>query len=336
MRKIVSLKKIDKIVPIENADAIETAKLGGWNSVIKKGEYQAGDTVIYCEVDTFLPTSVEEFSFLANRGTKVRVSPLTNQEVEGHTLKTMKLRGVVSQGLILPISDFGLTENSTQEEVDTVFAKLGVFKYEPPLPAGGGQIGSFPAEARKTDSERVQNLTDEFLQSLNPDDWYASEKIDGTSSTFVKRDGRVLVASRNWTVDPETSLQGKIAERLKLNEIMPEGSVIQGEIFGEGIQKNPLKISGTRLMVFSSYSPVENEEFDQFVKEHSVPLLDFVLPQTVDEAVEQVNKMKSSVNPRVQAEGVVWWNRNGETFDELDDRSNFKAINNAFLMKHGG
>lgn len=248
----------------------------------------------------------------------------------------MKLRGVVSQGLILPISDFGLTENSTQEEVDTVFAELGVFKYEPPLPAGGDQTGSFPAEARKTDSERVQNLTDEFLQSLNPDDWYASEKIDGISSTFVKRDGKIVVASRNWTVNPETSLQGKIAERLKLNEIMPEGSVIQGEIFGEGIQKNPLKISGTRLMVFSSYSPIENEEFDQFVKEYSVPLLDFVLPQTVDEAVGQVNKMKSSVNSQVQAEGVVWWNRNGETFDELDGRSNFKAINNAFLMKHGG
>lgn len=336
MRKIVSLKKIDKIVPIENADAIETAKLGGWNAVVKKGEYQAGDTVIYCEVDTFLPTNVEEFSFLATRGTKTRINPLTQQEVEGHVLKTMKLRGVVSQGLILPVSDFGLTESSTQEEIDEKFKNLGVFKYEPALPVGGGQIGSFPAEARKTDSERVQNLTDEFLQSLNADDWYASEKIDGTSSTFVKRDGKVVVASRNWTVDPETSLQGKIAERLNLSEIMPEGSVVQGEIFGEGIQQNPLKISGTRLMVFSSYSPVDEEEFDQFVKEHSVPVLDFVLPQTVDEAIEQVNKMKSSVNPKVQAEGVVWWNRNGETFDELDDRSNFKAINNAFLMKHGG
>lgn len=145
----------------------------------KKGEYNAGETVIYCEVDTFLPTSVEKFSFLAPRGTKTRINPDTNQEVEGHTLKTMKLRGVVSQGLILPISDFGLTEDSTQEQVDEVFKKLGVFKYEPPLPAGGAQIGSFPAEARKTDSERVQNLTDEFLQSLNADDWFASEKIDG-------------------------------------------------------------------------------------------------------------------------------------------------------------
>lgn len=336
MRKIVSLKKIDRIVPIENADAIETAKLGGWNSVVKKGEYQAGDTVIYCEVDTFLPTSVEEFSFLAPRGTKTRINPDTNQEVEGHTLKTMKLRGVVSQGLILPISDFGLTEDSTQEQVDEVFKKLGVFKYEPPLPAGGAQIGSFPTEARKTDSERVQNLTDEFLQSLNADDWYASEKIDGTSSTFVKRDGKVVVASRNWTVDPETSLQGKMAQQLNLSEIMPEGAVIQGEVFGEGIQQNPLKISGTRLMVFSAHSPVDDEQFNKFVKENSVPVLDWTLPQTVEEAIEQVNKMKSTVNPQVQAEGVVWWNRNGDVFDELDGRSNFKAINNAFLMKHGG
>ena len=60
---------------------------------------------------------------------------------------------------------------------------------------------------------------------------------------------------------------------------------------------------------------------------------DLVLPSTVDQAVEQVDGLKSLVNPDVQAEGVVWWNRNDVIYPELGDRSNFKAINNKFLLK---
>lgn len=335
MRNIVTLKKIDQISPIENADRIVTAKIGGWNIIVKKDEFTIGETVVYFEVDTALPVDVEQFEFLSGRGVKTVVNP-DNVEVQAHVLKTMKMRGVISQGLVLALSDFGLSENATQDEVNETFKNLGVFKYEPPLPLGGGVVGPFPTQARKTDSERVQNLTDVFLQGLNKDEWYASEKIDGTSSTFVKRDGKLVVASRNWEVSPTDSAQAKIADKLGMFDLMPEGSVIQGEIFGEGVNKNPLKIQGTRLMVFNASSPVQSDEFDNFINEHSVPVLDMVLPDTVDEAVEQVFKMKSIVNPSVYAEGVVWWNRNGETFNELGDRPNFKAINNHYLMKHDG
>jgi len=335
MRKIISLKKIDEIQLIEGADKIVTAKIGGWTAVVKKDEFHQGDTVVYFEVDSVLPVEVPQFAFLSSRGVKTVVNE-KNEEVQGHVLKTMKLRGVVSQGLVLPVEDFGISKDSSQETIDEFFKNLGVFKYEPPLPNDGDVMGPFPSNARKTDSERVQNLTDEFLQSLNKNDWYASEKVDGTSSTFTVIDGELVVASRNWRVAYDKSIQGEIAKQFNLAEIMPEGSVIQGEIFGEGIQKNPLKVQGTHLLVFSASSPVHSEEFDAFVKEHSVPVLDMILPDTVDEAVQQVYKMKSTVNPQVQAEGVVWWNRKGETYAEIGDRANFKAINNYYLMKHDG
>lgn len=336
MRKLVTIRKINEIHPIKDADAIETAVLGGWSTVVKKNEFNVGDSVLYFEIDTFLPETVKEFAFLSERSRKTVPHPETYDEVSGHVLKSMKLRGVISQGLILPI-DFGLNQNSTQTEVDETMNELGVFKYEPPLPSGGEQVGQFPKNARKTDAERVQNLTNDFLNSLGPEEWEATEKIDGTSATFVKdREGVFTVASRNWEVSFENSLQGQIAQKLNLPDIMPNGSIIQGEIYGEGIQGNKLKVSGTHLAVFAwkVSGDIENQEFVEFIDEHSVPELDVPFPKTLDEALEQVHGMKSLINPKVQAEGIVWWNKDDVHYEELENRPNFKVINNKFLLKN--
>lgn len=342
LRKLVQIKTIDRIDENPNADSLETAVIGGWKVVIRKGEFAVGDKVIYFEIDSALPTSVPEFAFLASRSEKSVLNP-KNEYVNVHILRTAKLRGQVSQGLILPLG-FGLTEDSTPEEVSETFENLGVFKYEPPLPGGSTQVGSFPTKvARKTDSERVQNLTDEFLQSLDPTEWVATEKIDGTSATFWKLDGELHAAGRNW----ELSLEGGhshavIARQYNLAELIPEGGVIQGEIFGEGIQGNPLKINGIRLLVFSHgfAVPTEHSEevdrFEKWVGENQAPRVPFTFPKTVEEAVEQVDGLKSLVNPQVLTEGVVWWNINGKTYEELGDRPNFKEISARFLMKHGG
>lgn len=337
MRKIVQIKKIDTITPIENADAIEAAHLGGWVVVIKKGEFAVGDPVLYFEIDSFLPGSVPEFEFLLARGTKTVQSPIANTEVEGHVLKTARLRGTFSQGLILPLG-WGLTADSDQEDINAVMETLGVFKWEPPVPTGGAQVGAFPAHVMKTDSERVQNLSDEFLAALNKDEWFATEKIDGTSATFTKTpDGEFIIASRNWALDPDGEhAHAEVARRLNLKETMPNGAVIQGEIFGEGIQKNPLKVQGTQFRVFTSEDIDPASPLGQEIEKIRVPRLDFILPDTVAEAVEQVFKMKSTLNNQAQAEGVVWWNTKGTLFEETGNRPNFKAINNQFLLKHGG
>lgn len=342
LRKLVQIKTIDRIDENPKADSLETAVIGGWKVVVRKDEFAVGDAVIYVEIDAALPTAVPEFAFLASRSEKVVANP-KNEDVAVHILRTAKLRGQISQGLILPLG-FGLAPDSTPSEVADAFEALGVFKYEPPLPGGSVQIGTFPTKlARKTDSERVQNLTDEFLQSLHPNEWVATEKIDGTSATFWKVDGELHAAGRNW----ELSLEGghahaKIIRQYKLDEIIPENGVIQAEIFGEGIQGNPIKIEGIRLAVFSHgfVIPTAHTDatlaFEKWIAENSALRVPLELPRTVEVAVEQVNGLKSLVNPQVLTEGVVWWNINGESFEELGDRPNFKAINSAFLLKHGG
>lgn len=337
MRNMVSIREISDISPIENADRIEVATVSGWKVVVSKGKHTVGEKVAYFEIDSFLPENDELFAEFAQRSVRNVTSP-KGDKVRGHVLRTMKLRKQISQGLIMSLDEVGLSPDASQEDVDAWSDSHGVFKYEPPVVFSGGNVsGQFPtAYARKTDSERVQNLSDEFLASLDPQKWCATEKIDGTSATFfVDEDGVFRVASRNYEVSCDgDSPCALAAQKFGLADKMKPFQVIQAEIYGEGIQKNPLKINGFDIAVFYTKNIDENDDVYDIVHKKKVPVLDFSLPSTVEEAVEQVNGMKSSVNPKVLAEGVVWWNKDGEEFRKLGNRPNFKAINNKFLLKH--
>ena len=92
-RKLATIRKITDIRPIEGADMIELASVGGWNVVVAKNVgHKIGDKVVYCEIDSFLPIK-EEFEFLRKSSYKKM------GDQEGFRLKTIKLRGQVSQGL---------------------------------------------------------------------------------------------------------------------------------------------------------------------------------------------------------------------------------------------
>ena len=104
MRKLASIQKIREIKPIEGADAIELAIVNNWQVVVAKNVgHKVGDFVVYCEIDSFLPIR-EEFEFLR----KTSYKKMGDQE--GFRLKTIKLRGQVSQGLILPINVLPITQ----------------------------------------------------------------------------------------------------------------------------------------------------------------------------------------------------------------------------------
>lgn len=336
MRHLVALKTIDAITPIEGADRIETASIGGWNVVVGKGLYNPGDKAIYLEIDSVLPEDNPLFDEFMKHGVK-NVTKTNGEEVRGHVLRTVRLRGVYSQGALIPLDKTGLIGNETPEQVDAWGEDQGVFKYEPPaVMSNSGIVGTFPVKyARQTDSERVQNITDDFLSSLDDSEWFATEKIDGMSATFFKDEHGVLrAASRNYEVDITQGVFSEIAKKYDLDEKMIPGAMIQGEIYGEGIQSNPLKVKGHNLIVFYYNGYGDNDYRAWLEISMSVPQYeDLVLPSTVDQAVEQVDGLKSLVNPDVQAEGVVWWNRNDVIYPELGDRSNFKAINNKFLLK---
>src|SRR6185295_6305967 len=131
MRKLASIQTINTIEPIPNADAIERIRVLGWWVVAKKGEHQTGEKVIYCEIDSLLPER-PEFEFLRAGSFKPGQTDPDGATIlpAGFRIKTVKLRGQVSQGICFPLSLL-LTDAPTDEGAD-VTELLGIHKWEPP------------------------------------------------------------------------------------------------------------------------------------------------------------------------------------------------------------
>lgn len=153
IRKLASVRTIKNIFPIEGADRIELAIVDGWKVIVAKDvNHKVGDKVVYCEIDSFLPIR-EEFEFLRKSSYKKM------GDIEGFRLKTMKMKGVISQGLILPYSIIPIAQFATAWDLPEgmdVSEMLKIVKYDPPIPAqlAGKVKGGFPGFLRKTDEER--------------------------------------------------------------------------------------------------------------------------------------------------------------------------------------
>jgi RNA ligase (TIGR02306 family) len=338
LRKLASIRKISDIQPIEGADMIELVIVDGWKVVVAKNVgHKLGDLVIYCEIDSFLPIR-EEFEFLRKSSYKKMVDG-----TEGFRLRTIKLRGQVSQGLILPISVLNPTDTNIYVEpfegLD-VTEMLEIVKYEPPVPAelAGKVKGLFPSFLRKTDEERIQNLTLEYEGWKNSDKgFYVTEKLDGSSATFYFKDGVFGVCSRNLELlETEGNTFWKVARQLKLEEWLTSQDVnysIQGELIGESVQGNPYKIKGQTVGFFNAFNIDTQEylgleEFESLISSmglKSVPILDreFTLPDTIDELLKYADS-KSVLNSSFDREGVV--------IRSVDRKISFKVISNRFLL----
>ena len=151
MRKLASIQRIWMIEPIEGADRIELAHVLGWQCVVNKGQFREMDLAVYFEVDSFLPVA-PEFEFL-------RVSSYRKTDImgEGFRLRTMKFRGQISQGLLLPINAFPAIPADAELGAD-VTEILGVKKWEieERITTGGTMIGTLPYDIPHTDETRVQ------------------------------------------------------------------------------------------------------------------------------------------------------------------------------------
>lgn len=341
-RKLASVQKISDISPIPGADSIDVATVLGWHVVVKKGEFQADSTCIYFEVDSLLPAT-PHFEFLAKQGTKKMV--LDNMEYVGYRLKTIRLRGQISQGLCLPLESLGLSANL---EIGTdVSSVLGVVKYEAPIPASlaGVMKGDFPSFIPKSDEPRIQSFPGKLSQYANTP-FYNTEKVDGTSVTFYLEDGELNVCSRNLNLkETEGNSYWRLARELRMSEklrALGGGIALQGELVGEGINKNRLRIKGQKVLFFTGYNIAKGEylPFNEFIEVckaidvETVPVLDtsFRLPGTVDELVAYATR-RSVITPDVMAEGVVF-----RPLEELRDtdmgRLSFKALNPEYLLKY--
>ena len=197
MRKLATIRTIKSILPIEGADRIELAVVDGWKCVIKKGEFSEGDSVVYCEIDSFLPIR-EEFEFLRKSSFKKM------GDDEGFRLRTVKLRGQISQGLLIDPAVLN-RECSVGEDVT---AELGILKYEPPIPAclTGSVVGPFPSAISKTDEERIQNLASDYGSYQNKP-FFVSEKLDGLHSPhFSTRNLECVVVTGNMQRTKRTAI----------------------------------------------------------------------------------------------------------------------------------
>jgi RNA ligase (TIGR02306 family) len=346
MRKLVTVRNVDAVRPIAGADAIECAIVEGWSVVIKKGEFAAGDRCVFFEIDAFLPLDDPRFGFLEK-------SAITWNEQRGVRLRTMKLRGQISQGLILPLSQF--TEIDALALADPALRQhdwaelFGIGKWEPVIPAclSGEVEGAFPDFIAKTDQERIQNLPEVFAAS----DGLAFEvtvKLDGSSMTVFHNAGNAGtsgVCGRNWQLreTPGNSLWRVAREDRLLEALATLGRnvALQGEIVGEGIQGNPEKLRGQQFHVFDVFdidrgSHCGRDERNAVVDAlrvlgatvRTVPLLEVTTLERFRASMDEVLAYAEgpSLNPATSREGVV--------FKRLDGGLSFKAISNRYLLKH--
>ena len=404
-RELAYVVIIDDIIPIEGADRVEQAVVGGWHVMTRKGQFEPGNAAIYFEIDSKVPET-EPFEFLAPKHYKVK----TQKYFKGT---------VISQGLLMSAEDFGWTTQveplggvKTEVIVDNngkghyaddesrfLTAALGVTyaeasdnqrkaafadKYKK-MAQRHGQLFShqpfkwlmkrdwgkkllftffgrkkdkksnWPTWVAKTDEERIQNMP-WILNDKEP--WVATEKIDGTSTTFtIKRKpfGKYdfYVCSRNVCFDKpnqkcfyETNVYTEIAEKYNIEAKLKsmlfcedmfadcEWITIQGETYGPGIQKRDYHMPAHEFMAFNFITSKDGrwgteKMVDLLQTDMSipcVPILDanFILPDTVEELLTYATG--ESVHDHDLREGIV--------FRSKDGSKSFKAVSNEFLLKY--
>lgn len=334
-RKMASIRKIAEIKSIPNADKICAYRVDGWWVVDSVGKYQVGELVVYAEPDSWVPTELAPF---LTKGTE----PREYNGVKGERLRTVKLRGQISQGLLLPLEPTCKNIESLLFEDLDVSVPLNVQKWERPIPAQlAGQVrGNFPALVPKTDQERIQNLSREF-DLYQEDSWSITEKLDGSSCTFYLDDeDQFHVCSRNLDLkEDENNSFWKTARKFDIEGIMRrnsmQGMAIQGEMIGEGIQGNQYKVQ-LDFYVYDMYNtktgqyilPSQLKAACERLGLNHVPIIveaTEIRQQTIQSLLDFAEG-KSVLNGS-EREGVVFRS------NTIHDRS-FKSISNKWLIKN--
>lgn len=295
-RKLAYIATISKLDKIPDKDRIVYASFKdlGWQ-VITDTANKVGDKVIYIEIDSILPVK-PEYEFLRKR--------CFSEKYNGFVIKGMKMAGLVSFGLILPVpagyedkpDGFDMTKileiRKREDEVPDVPAaqkstfgkfvswvcwKLGIKRKTKKI----GVMDGWLSFAHKTDETRIENLSYLFSDEFKGTPVYSTVKCDGQSATFAVYKKYFFIASRNVILYrqrinhaiKELNPKSKTLSRMdnfrkiaalydiprKLYEIgWPQIDfvfVIQGELCGPGIQKNPMGLPEIDLFVFNIYFP---------------------------------------------------------------------------------
>lgn len=335
-RKLASIQQIKFKREIPNADAIEVVGILGWECVSKKGEFENNDKCIYFEIDSLLP-EVETFEFLRKS--------CYRKDLKKFRLKSVKLRGQLSQGLALPISLFpNLSELEIGSDVTEI---LNVEKYEPPIPAQiQGDAKRFIWPISKTDETRVQ--TEEganLVNSLLGKPYYISVKLDGTSCSFIidPSDNEFHVCGRNYSYKQKPNHSfWKINEKYEIEKKLRSiggNLALQGECVGPGIQQNKLNLPSIDYYIFNIVDTSSRKrlclkdclDISKEIKINFVPILEqgdnfnYDVPQLLEKAKGKYCEQFENAKQSQEREGIVIRSLCGEI--------SFKVISNDFLLK---
>lgn len=389
-RVLVSIKQIDKIEPLtlKNGEIARSvlAFVGGWKATVEANEFSVGELVVFAETDSVFPKE-DRWSFLERYKYRIKTQRYNN-------LIRPNGESVISQGLILstdilpPNKTYKLGDdvtkilevthaNEEEDEFDTNvefrskktdnirfkkwmpnklfnilmrnqwFRNITIPKKEP---------NDFIKEVNKTDEERIQNCGN----IVNVDTlWTATEKVDGTSSTYMLKRKRksflkklfrqenfdFVVCSRNIRLNNpnDGSVQWAMAKKYKIEDALKkligknDWIVIQGESVGPKIQKNPLGLKENKLFIFNliyPYGRIKSIAAQNIIKEIGLEWVP-IIGEHLDlhgKSEEDLLKMadgKSFLNYERLREGIVFRSENPDT-----DLS-FKAVSPEYCLKKG-
>lgn len=334
MRKLARIETILSIDPIEGADRIEVATVQSWRVVVKKDTFKVNDLAVFFEIDSLLPLRPwSSFLFKDKR--------------ELYRLRTVKLKGVVSQGLLVPIPEIPELVGREWVEGDDVTELLSVQKWEMVIPAQlAGQVkGNFPSFVRKSDEERIQNAR-YVIDEIKDIPIYVSIKCDGTSMTCYKHEGVFGVCSRNLDLREEGGdSYWAMAKELDLPAKLPDGFAVQGELVGPGIQGNEMGLTKKTLYLFNAWD-IKGQKYLDYVEFVSfaaslgveiVPMVSINWVENKPTSVDEWLAFASALNyPNGKpAEGAVIRPMTERYSPALDGRLSFKVISNRFLLATG-
>lgn len=348
MRNLASVQRVEEKRLIENADMIEAYRVKGWWVVGKKDEFKEGDLVVYFEIDSWVPEHIAPF--LSKGGNAKEYNG-----VKGNRLRTVKLRGQLSQGLILPLNilpetyDEGslLSNEDVYQEGEDVTEVLNVQKWEPEIPVQmqGQMKGNFPSFLRKTDQERVQNLWDLIQRDHSETKFEITMKMEGSSTTHYFYNGDFGVCSRNvdLKLDQEgntfvnTAKEFQTLEKLKkFHNETGRNIALSFELMGPGIQGNIEGFNDHKLFIFDIWD-IDKQEYlgyndrIEIVNEMGlthVPVLNESV-KLKDIGVTGLEDILSiAEGPSLSAN-----QREGVVFKSEDGSFSFKAISNKYLLK---
>lgn len=399
-RELAYVVKVDDIKPIEGKDRVECAIINGWTCMVPKNAFKSGNLGVYFEIDSKLDTSKPEFAFTEKYHGKIKTQKFSLKDANGNKVGTFFSQGLLMPLAELGLSnksegdfltkELGVTyaepddnkrkngkqnSNAKYQRMMNRHPKLAKSKFGKWcmkhsftkkflyfILGGDKKNGkkNFPNYVKITDEERYQNLSKEIYESYCKEQFYATEKIDGSSGTFtMKRNGKkeeYYVCSRTvvkdiknpkggyydeniWAEVNEKYNMQQVCSDILYNDNTLDFITIQGEVYGNKVQKREYNLKDRDLAVFNvifgykdgnqkRLNPVEGKEFMDKYKVPFVPVLGLInLPENREELQITAHSDVSKIDGGMR-EGIV--------FRSIDGTKSFKAVDNEYLVKYHG